>query len=116
MLQQDYNPRILVGEERTKFVKTVMASTFNPENTDAETVKISEKIGSRVKDLMAQQRDPKHLETQQLPPIPKDFKGPIVSNGVENCRNNSFVVTNDTHIRATNPGYSRNEKGGFFCH
>ena len=38
------NPRILKGDERTKFVTTVRDSTFFPEKTDEETVKISQKV------------------------------------------------------------------------
>ena len=50
-----YNPRILMGAERTKFVTTVNSSTFNPNAIDEETVKISEKVGSRVREMMAEQ-------------------------------------------------------------
>ena len=35
------NPRILKGDERTKFVTTVRDSTFFPEKTDEQTIKIS---------------------------------------------------------------------------
>ena len=48
------NPRILKGDERTKFVKTVMNSTFNPANTDDECVAISMKVSSKVKELITQ--------------------------------------------------------------
>ena len=52
------------GAERTKFVNTIRDSTFNPEKTDAETVAISEKVTTRVRELMTQQYDKKHLEMQ----------------------------------------------------
>ena len=51
-----------------------------------------------------------------LPPVPKSFDGPTISNKIENRRNNTFVVTNETHIRATNPGFNRTDSGGFYCH
>ena len=51
-----------------------------------------------------------------LPPVPKAFNGPAINGGVENRRNNCFVVTNETHIRGTNPGFSRTDSGGFYCH
>ena len=38
------NPRMLMGDERTKFVTTVKNSTFNPGNTD----KAAEQIGMKV--------------------------------------------------------------------
>ena len=72
------NPRILVGTERTKFVTTVMDSTFHPEKTDQETVDISKKILSKVNRLVEQQKDPKHLEKQCLPKVPKAYEGPII--------------------------------------
>ena len=34
------NPRMLLGSDRTKFVKTVMESTFYPERTDSEAEEI----------------------------------------------------------------------------
>jgi len=46
------NPRILKGAERTKFVTTVMQSTFNPANTDAETEKIGSMVSTKVRLLM----------------------------------------------------------------
>lgn len=110
------NPRILMGNDRTKFVKTVMESTFHPERTDAETVKISQKVSSRLSKLVAQQSDMSHLTKQSLPPIPKEYKGPAMSGNIENFRNNCFVVTNDAHSRGTNPGFIRNALGGFYCH
>ena len=42
----EVNPRILVGDERTKFVTTVRDSEFCPEMTDAMTVQIAGKIRS----------------------------------------------------------------------
>ena len=65
---------------------------------------------------MDQQKDVSYLKTQMLPPVPKSFNGPTVAGRVENRRNNTFVVTNETHIRGTNPGYSRTDSGGFYCH
>ena len=47
------NPRILVGDDRTKFVQTVMNSTFNPANTDKETEQIGAKISSKVARLVS---------------------------------------------------------------
>ena len=35
------DPRILKGDERTKFVTGVMNTTFFPERTDKETIRIS---------------------------------------------------------------------------
>ena len=95
---------------------TIRSQHLDPTRTDEETIKISEKVNSKVKELMTQQYDKSHLTTQALPPVPKDYKSPTITNGFEGMRNQSFVVTNDSHIRSTNPGYSRNEKGGFFCH
>ena len=46
------NPRILYGAERTKFVTTVMKSTFNPANTDAEAEQISSMVSTKCKLLM----------------------------------------------------------------
>ena len=43
----EVNPRILVGDERTKFVTTVRDSEFYPEKTDAMTVEIAGKIRTR---------------------------------------------------------------------
>ena len=41
------NPRILYGEERTKFITTVRDSEFCPDKTDAMTVEIAGKIKNR---------------------------------------------------------------------
>ena len=96
---------------------TVMESTFFPEKTDAEAINISKKVLSKVTRLVEQQKDPRHLERQCLPAVPKSYAGPIIQNRIENCRDNCFVVTNDAHNRSTNPGYSRKElQGGFYYH
>ena len=111
------NPRILVGDERTKFVTTVMNSTFRPEIVDRETEHISEKVRSKVSKLVEQQSNASHLQKQCLPAIPKSYAGPVIQNHIENVRDNCFVVTNDAHIRSTNPGFSRKQdSGGFYYH
>ena len=104
------------GSERAKFVTSVKDTTFYPEKTDAETVEISQKVRTKVQLLIAQQSDQSHLAKQCLPPVPKVYAGPHIQNRVQNERNNAFVVTNDAHVRNANPGYKRNELGGFFCH
>ena len=111
------DPRILVGEDRTKFVTTVLNSTFHPESTDAETEKLSKKISSKVSKLMELQQDEKHLEAQCLPKIPTSWTGPKIVNSKENSKNIMIVCTNESHTKATNPGYSRRTgDGGFFNH
>ena len=72
------NPRILMGNDRTKFVQTILNSTFNPEATDEETLRISRKIQSKTVRLVAQQSDPVHLEAQSLPPMPKVYNVPVI--------------------------------------
>ena len=42
------DPRILKGEERSKFVTSVMNTTFHPERTDKETIDISKKVRTKV--------------------------------------------------------------------
>ena len=111
------DPRILTGHDRTKFVTTTMASTFRPEATDAEAMNISRKVMTKVNHLVSLQSDKSHLERECLPSMPKEYKAPVIQNRVENKRNNCFVVTNDSHSRQTNNGYSRRDKdGGFYCH
>ena len=109
--------RILTGNDRTKFVTTVMASTFNPEKADEESMNISRKMMSKVNKLLTLQHDKQHLECQQLPPMPKANNGPVIQGRIDNVRNNCFVVTNDTHSRQTNNGFKRLEGDGrFFAH
>ena len=43
----EVNPRILYGDDRTKFVTTVRDSEFCPEKTDAMTVEIARTIRSK---------------------------------------------------------------------
>ena len=42
------DPRILKGDERSKFVTSVMNTTFHPERTDKETIDISKKVRTKV--------------------------------------------------------------------
>ena len=109
--------RILTGNDRTKFVNTVMKSTFNPESCDQEAMKISKKVMTKVKGLVAMQSDKSHLDAQCLPPMPKAYKEPVIQCRIDNVRNNCFVCTNDTHSRQTNNGFKRLEGDGrFFSH
>ena len=48
------DPRILKGDERTKFVTSIMNTTFCPEKTDAETIKLSHKVSKKVTALVNQ--------------------------------------------------------------
>ena len=98
------------------FVNTVRNSTFSPDVIDQETFNTSVKIQRRTQEMVGQQYDPSYLKDNSLPPVPKAFNGPILQKKVENPRNNIFVVTNDAHIKSTNPGYStRNNGGQPFC-
>ena len=56
---------------------------------------------------------------QALPKVPTVYAGPLVKdNGTRtaNPRVQTFVVTNNAHVRNTNPGYSRSDAGRFYCH
>ena len=111
------DPRILTGNDRTKFVTTVLNSTFNPEITDDETMRIGKKIQTKVGKLVALQKDPSHLATQSLPPMPKVYNPPVIQNRIDNARSNCFVVTNDDHSKQSINGFCRREyDGNFYCH
>ena len=60
------------------FVNTVRKTKFNPEAIDQDTEETSKKIQKRTQEYVGQQHDPAYLNEQCLPPVPKDFKGPIV--------------------------------------
>ena len=76
----------LKGEERTKFVNTVLESTFYPERADGEVERLSTMMKSHVQEMMKSQKDPAHLERQALPPVPKKFDGPNIQHRVYNPR------------------------------
>ena len=103
------DPRILTGSDREKFMTTVFNSTFSPEIVDKECEKIGKKQVTKVTKLLEQQNDPQLLQKLSLPPVPKEYKGPIVSNNIENRRDNIFVVTNEAYSKQTNPGFSRKD-------
>tara|TARA_B110000285_G_C14518052_1_gene335355 strand:- start:52 stop:276 length:225 start_codon:yes stop_codon:yes gene_type:complete len=73
-------------------------------------------VTKRTRELLDQQKDVTYLKMTMLPPVPKQPANPTISGRVENRRNNCFVVTNETHIRSTNPGFNRTDSGGFYCH
>ena len=68
------HPRVLLGDERTKFVTTL--TSYFP---DHETVKIAKKVQEKTLHQMAKQYDRDHLEKQCLPPVPKGLGGPIIA-------------------------------------
>ena len=56
---------------------------------------------------------------QALPRVMADYKGPLIANNggmMADPRVQSFVITNDAHVRNSNPGYSRGNAGRPFCH
>jgi len=61
-------------------------------------------------------KDPVYLRRSSLPTLPAQYCLPTISNGRDEVRDMIFVVSNNAHIKGTNPGYSRKECGGFFCH
>ena len=44
------------------------------------------------------------------------YEGPVIARHVPDKTGNNCVITNDTHVKATNNGFSRGELGRFFCH
>ena len=48
--------------------------------------------------------------------MPTAYDGPTLSNKIENPRENKYVVTNDAHVKSTNPGYMRKANGTFYNH
>ena len=44
------------------------------------------------------------------------YQGPVIITHKQDKQHNNCVITNDTHSKATNQGFSRGESGRFFCH
>ena len=60
---------------------------------------------SKLQTMLKDQEDDEFLRAAQLPKVPKSNFGPVISKLQNQVRQNHFVVTNETHIRATNNGY-----------
>ena len=73
-------------------------------------------LRSRLHDMITIQDNEEFLKAANLPRLPKANNGPVISQLVNQKRQNHFVVTNDAHIRSTNNGYQRNALGGFYAH
>ena len=64
--------------------------------------------------MLEEQKDKEILSKRALPIVPKAYVGPVIAS-LEKGKNQP-IVSNDSHVKATNNGYSRNSMGGFFSH
>ena len=91
---------------------------FAQSNDDARNY--NESVQKRFESIYKQQQDEEWLKQNALPKVCKgmDYTPPVVATHPGQAKhNNTFVITNNAHSKATNNGYSRGNYGGhFFCH
>ena len=92
--------------------KTLGMRTDKP--TEKEVLKGQLKAGYKLTDQLKKQKDRDFLTKSCLPPIPVAAPKPKIIN--VSMGKSTFVAGNDTHIKSTNNGFSRNPLGGFYAH
>ena len=84
------------------------------ERTEKDVIKGQLKAGYKLTEQLKKQKDDYFLKQSCLPPIPIGAPQPKIINVSQG--KSTFVASNDTHIKSTNNGFSRNSLGGFFAH
>uniref|UniRef100_A0A7S3I311 Uncharacterized protein n=1 Tax=Favella ehrenbergii TaxID=182087 RepID=A0A7S3I311_9SPIT len=97
------------AQERERFIQLVRSgATAETENDDHKNY-----MGSTQKRMSK-------MQTKVPTGMPKctggTYEGPVVATHPPAKTGNNCVITNDTHTKATNNGFSRGELGRFFCH
>ncbi len=84
------------------------------DRTEKEVMKGQLKAGYKLTEQLKKQKDETFLHKSCLPPLPQAAPQPKIVN--VNMGKSTFIASNDTHIKSTNNGFSRNALGGFFAH
>ena len=98
------------AKERERFIK-LTRSACNEEDETEEQKRFLNTTQKRMQKMQTTQSTAMPKVCQGMP-----YTGPvIITHKVEKSGNNC-VITNDTHSKSTNNGFSRGAEGRFFCH
>ena len=97
------------AQERERFLAMVRGGhTEDDENDDHKNY-----MGSTQKRL-------NRMQVKQPNGMPKctggTYQGPVIASHTPGKTGNNCVITNDTHSKSTNNGFSRGELGRFYSH
>ena len=92
-----------------------MTSVFglNKDNTLGDVLRKSQEVEASTQTILKMQQSKQFLASQCLPPIPKERARLTIVNTLV-CKNPYKKISNETHIKMTNGGYSRTTYGGYF--
>lgn len=98
------------AQERERFV-ALTRGQLTAEEENEEQRKFMNQTRNRMTNLDKRQKSGMPKVCQGM-----EYSGPVIATHKAEKNGNNCVITNDTHAKATNNGYSRGDSGRFFCH
>lgn len=100
------------------FVTSTRNNFFAAQDNDASR-KLNESVTKKFKTIYSEQADEEYLKRNAMPKVCQgmDYTPPTVAKHNAGPKHeNTFVITNNAHVKQTNNGYKRCEGGAFYCH